>query len=151
MPNSPVDRGEVFGRQPGGGRPPSGDGREAGLRVLTYLMLVLFGAVQGLAGAFFYGVGPAPAAALLFDAAILGTCLLGGWGLRRASGGFVPAAGWLVVVFVLASGTPGGSVVITASTAGEWFLFGGAACATAGVIAAFTLWSKAGLARSRDR
>ncbi len=149
MPNTPVDRAGVSG--PAGGRPPAASGREAGLRVLTYVLLVLFGAAQGLLGTFFYGVGPDPVAAVLFALAILATCLLGGWGLRAAVGGLAPAAGWLLLVFILASGTSGGSVLITASAAGEWFLFGGAACATAGVIAAFTLWSRAGLARSRDR
>lgn len=147
MSNSPVERPDLSGSP--GGRPPVDGGREAGLRVLTYLMLVLFGAAQGLLGTFLYGVGPHPVAAVLFDLAILATCLLGGWGLRRASGGLAPAAGWLVLVFILASGTSGGSVLITESAAGEWFLFGGAAGATAGVIAAFTLWSRAGLARSR--
>ncbi len=151
MPNTPVNRvGGPGGAPDGAGAgPPAGPGADTWLTVLTFVMLVLFGVIQGLLGSFFYGVGPAPVAALLFDLAILVTCVLGSWGLRRASGGLAPAAGWLVVVFVLASGTPGGSVVITASAAGEWFLFGGAASATAGVIAAFTLWSRAGLARSR--
>ncbi len=139
MPNTPVERDGALGGGP-----------DSLLVVLTYVMLVLLGVVQGLLGSFFYGAGPSPVAALVFDAAILATCVLGGFGLGRASGGFAPAAGWLIVVFVLASGTSGGSVVITASAAGEWFLFGGAACATAGVIAAFTLWSRAGLARSRE-
>jgi hypothetical protein len=119
--------------------------------VATFVMLVLFGAAQAVVGAFFYGAGPAPLASLGFDLLILATCLLGAWGLDRPAGGLAPAAGWFVVAFLLASGTPGGSVLISASTAGEWFLFGGAGAACAGVIAAFTIWSRSGLARSRRK
>jgi hypothetical protein len=39
-------------------------------------------------------------------------------------------------------GTKGGSVVITDSSAGKWFLFGGAATAVAGAVAAFVRWSR---------
>lgn len=112
-------------------------------------MLVLFGMAQALVGAFFYEVGPAPAASIGFDLAILATCLMGAWGLGRPLGGVIPALGWFFVAFVLASGTGGGSVVITASTAGEWFLFGGAASATAGIVAVLTVWSRFGLSRPR--
>lgn len=112
-------------------------------------MLGLVGMVQALVGAFFYGVGPAPVAAICFDLAMLATCLIGGWGLARPLGGVIPAIGWFIVAFVLASGTGGGSVLITASAAGEWFLFGGAACATAGMVAAMTIWSRLGLGRQR--
>ena len=108
------------------------------LTVTTYVMLVLFGMAQALLGTFFYGSGPAPLASIGFDVAILATCLLGAWGLGRVLGAVAPAVGWFIVAFILASGTAGGSVLITASSAGEWFLFGGAAGATAGLIAATT-------------
>ncbi|HWF81801.1 MAG TPA: hypothetical protein VN695_14565 [Streptosporangiaceae bacterium] len=130
-------------------RDPAGWSRDTALTVATCVMLGLFGMVQALVGAFFYGVGPAPAASITFDLAILATCLLGAWGLGRPLGGVIPAIGWFVVAFVLASGTGGGSVLITASAAGEWFLFGGAACATAGIVAVLTLWSRFGLGRQR--
>jgi hypothetical protein len=128
-------------------RDPSGRRGDTALTVATCVVLALFGMAQALVGAFFYGAGPAPVASLGFDAAIAATCLLGAWGLGRPLGGVIPALGWFVVAFVLASGTGGGSVLITASTAGEWFLFGGAACATAGLVAAMTIWSKFGLGR----
>lgn len=118
---------------------------------VAYLLLLLFGMAQALLGTFFYGSGPAPLAALGFDVAILGSCLLGAWGMRRPVGGLAPAAGWFLTSFVLASGTSGGSVLIAATTAGKWFLFGGAASAAAGVVAAFTVWSKTALASSRQR
>ncbi len=112
------------------------------LTTCTHLALFLFGLAQGVLGAFFYNSGPPPLAALAFDLAILATCLLGAWGTQRAAGAFVPAVGWFIAAFVLASGTRGGSVVVTATSGGEWFLFGGAASAMIGVIAGFTALSR---------
>jgi hypothetical protein len=105
-------------------------------------MLLLLGVVQGLIGSFQYSraLGAVPVAALAFDLAILVTCVLGAWGMRRPLGALMPAVGWFVSSFVLATGTSGGSVVITNSTAGKWFLLGGSACAAAGVLVAFA-WS----------
>jgi len=128
----------VLARQPG-----------AWLTVATYVVLIIFGAAQALIGTFFYGAGPVPVASVLFDLAILATCVLGAWGLQRPSGGLAPAAGWFLVVLILANATPGGSVLIAATTAGEWFLFGGAASAAAGVIAAFVIWTRSSLTRPR--
>ncbi len=107
------------------------------LTVMTYAMLVVFGIAQGVLGSFYYSSGPAPLAALGFDLAIFATCLLGAWGLGRPAGALAPAVGWIAAALLLATGTSGGSVLITATTAGEWFLFGGAAGAVGGVMAAY--------------
>jgi len=115
--------------------------------VAAYAALFLLGLMQGLIGTFQYSRGPVPLAAVLFDLAILATCLLGSWGMRRALGGFLPALGWFIVTLLLSSGSSGGSVFITDSTAGKWFLFGGAVCAVAGAVASYALWSRG----SRDR
>ena len=139
------------------GDPPSADSPRTGLRrgdprradpvsLSAYLMLALLGALQALIGSFQYSRGPAPLAAVCFDALILATCLLSGWGMQTAVGGFVPGAGWLLTAFVLASGTPSGTILITNTTAGEWFLFGGAASAAAGWLVSYLRWSN--LARS---
>jgi hypothetical protein len=117
------------------------------LNIATALVLFVFGIAQGLLGVFFHDVGPAPLAAIGFDAAILATCLLGAWALQRPIGAVAPAVGWVAVVFGLTSGTASGSVLIEASMAGEWFLFGGSVCAMAGVIAAFVRWSRSSRAR----
>ena len=132
-----------------GGDGPSNRPADTALTILTCAMLVLFGMAQALIGTFFYGAGPAPLASIGFDLAILATGLLGGWALRRPLGAVAPAVGWFLMAFILASGTSGGSVLITASSAGEWFLFGGAACATAGMVAALTIWSRFGRPSSR--
>jgi Family of unknown function (DUF6113) len=113
-----------------------------GLATATYLALFLFGAGQGLLGSFFYNSGPPPLASLALDALILATCLFGAWGMQSGTGGFAPAVGWFLAAFVMASGTHEGSVIITATGGGEWFLFGGAACALVGALAGFTLWSR---------
>jgi hypothetical protein len=109
-----------------------------------YIMLLLFGVAQSLIGSFQYSraLVSFPVAALAFDVAILVTCLLGAWGMRSGLGALMPAVGWFVLSFVLSMGTPGGSVVITNTGAGKWFLFGGSACAAAGVLVAFA-WSSA--------
>ena len=146
MSNLPV--AQVDGsRRDGSGQ--SGRSADSALTIVTGAVLLLFGMAQALLGTFFYGAGPAPLASIGFDLAILATCLLGGWGLARPLGGVLPAIGWFVVTFVLASGTGGGSVLITASAAGEWFLFGGAAFATAGMVATITIWSRFGLGKPR--
>lgn len=128
------------------GRPPArpAAGRDAGraITIAAYVFLVLFGVAQAVVGAFFYAAGPAPLAAIGFDLAIIGSCLLGGWGLARPSGGLAPAAGWFVTAFLLANGTASGSVVITASTAGGVFLLGGAIGAAVAVVATFVFWSR---------
>ena len=124
----------------------SGSDRRAVI-VGAYLALFLLGLMQGLIGTFQYSRGPAPLAPVLFDLGILVTCVLGSWGMRTALGGVLPAAGWLLVTLVLSSVSAGGSVVITNTPAGKWFLFGGAVCAAGGAVYAFARWSQA----SRDR
>ena len=95
------------------------------------------------------GPGVLPVGAVAFAVAIGVTCVLGAWGMRRPLGGLMPAVGWFITSFVLAMGTPGGSVVITNTTAGKWYLFGGAACAAAGVVFGFVRWSPARTGASR--
>ncbi len=124
------------------GPPDDGSGADLAVTTVAYLTLVLLGAAQALVGAFFYSSGPAPLAAVGFDLAIAASCLLGGWGMRRPAGALAPAAAWFLTAFALASGTHDGSVLITATTAGTWFLFGGAISAVAGLVVAFVVWSR---------
>jgi len=108
-----------------------------------YIALFLVGMVQGLLGTFHYSHGPGVLVAVLFDAAILVTCLLGARGMRAAAGGVLPAAGWFVATLVLSSNSAGGSVIVTDTAAGKWFLFGGSLCAAAGAVLAVARWSRA--------
>ena len=125
---------------PGAQRPADTDGRA--VTVAAYVALFVLGAVQALIGTFQYSQGPGPLVAICFDVAILVTCILGSRGMRTALGGVLPAAGWLVVTLVLSTAPAGGSVLVTATVAGEWFLFGGALSAVAGAVYAFARWSR---------
>jgi hypothetical protein len=110
-----------------------------------YVLLFLLGALQGLIGCFQYSraLGSFPVAAVAFAVLIGVTCVLGAWGMGRPLGGLMPAVGWFIASFVLAMSTPGGSVVITNTAAGKWYLFGGSACAIAGVVLGFA-WQSPG-------
>jgi hypothetical protein len=128
------------------GRPPSRFAQDDGLLLVcgAYVMLLLLGAAEGLVGSFQYSrtAGPVPVTALALDLVILLTCVAGAWGMRRPLGGLMPAVGWFVAALVLSMGTAGGSVVITDSAPGKWFLFGGAGCALAGVVVAFVRYPR---------
>jgi hypothetical protein len=135
-------RGTSTSRQAGaaGGSAVSGD--RPAVTAAAYIALLLVGGLLGLIGAFQFSRGPAPLVAILFDAAILGCCVLGSRGMRTALGGVLPAVGWFIVTVLLTSTSPGGSVIVTATPAGMWFLYGGAVCAAAGAVYAFARWSR---------
>jgi hypothetical protein len=122
-------------------------GSNAAVTAGGYAALFLVGAVQALIGTFQFSRGPGALVAICFDLAILATCILGSWGMRTAAGGALPAAGWFVVSVVLGTSSGGGSVLVTDSAAGKWFLFGGSICAASGAIFAFATSSRAGLSR----
>ncbi len=109
-----------------------------------YALLFLAGALQGLIGCFQYsrGVGPIPVTALILAALILATCVLGAAGMGSAAGALVPAVGWLLVSVALTLPTPGGSVIVTNTAAGAWYLYGGSVAAAAGVVFAFVTRSR---------
>ena len=63
-------------------------------------------------------------------------------GHARGGRGGLPATGWFLVS-VLGTSTSGGSVLVTNTPQGKWFLFGGAVCAVSGVLIAFLRRSQA--------
>jgi hypothetical protein len=69
--------------------------------------------------------------------------VLCGWGTMTFSGALAPAAGWLLASFYLSMGTHQGSVIITNTTAGKWYLYGGALAVVASLLANFALWLRA--------
>jgi hypothetical protein len=117
-------------------------GGGSGVTAAAYVALLLLGGVLGLIGAFQFSRGPVPLVAILFDVAILACSVLGSRGMRTALGGVLPAAGWFIVTLLLTSTSAGGSVIVTATSAGMWFLYGGAVCAAAGAVYAFARWSR---------
>jgi hypothetical protein len=124
-----------------------GDGRA--VRLSAYVVLLVLGALEALIGTFQYSRGPGSVVAICFALGILATCLLGAWGMRSGAGGVLPAVGWFVVSLLLGTSSAGGSVLVTDTTQGKWFLFGGAVCAAGGAVIAFARWSRAGAGQSR--
>jgi hypothetical protein len=114
----------------------------------VYGALVLLGAVEGLIGSFQYShvAGPVPLAAIVACLVILATCLLAGWAVRSVTGALMPAFGWILASFVLSMPTANGSVIITNTAAGKWYLYGGTLSTVVGVALSF-----AGLTRVRPR
>ena len=112
-----------------------------GQRALTtaagYLVLFVLGAFQGLIGSFQYSRAPAPLIAIVLVVIIFGTCAACGWGVGTFAAGLLPAVGWILATFILAMGRPNGSVIITATAAGEWYLYGGALGCLVGSVAAY--------------
>jgi hypothetical protein len=119
------------GSAPGGG--------QRALLAAGYLVLFLLGVFQGLIGSFQYARSPQPLIAVLLAVLIFVTCAGCGWGVGTFSAALPPAVGWIIVSFVLASARPNGSVIITATTAGEWYLYGGALGCAAGAASGFFL------------
>lgn len=137
-------QGPGTGQEVGGG-PEAGSGRtDRAITVGAYAMLFVFGVGQGVIGSFQYAAGPVPVAAIGFGLAIAVTGVLAGWGMRSVAGALTAGLGWLAAVYVLASSTRGGSVLITNSTAGKWFLYGGTLFVLAAWGIAFVLWSRPG-------
>jgi hypothetical protein len=123
------------------GLPPGGAHRsltaQRSVTAAGYVMLFALGAVQGLIGSFQYGQAPAPLIAIILAVVIFATCAACGWGLGTFSAGLMPAIGWIFASFILAMPKSNGSVIITATAAGEWYLYGGALGSAAGCITAF--------------
>jgi hypothetical protein len=119
-----------------------GKGTGVLLTVAVYVMLFLLGAVEGLIGSFQYS-WLVPAAAIGFCLLLLATCLLAAWAMRSVTGALAPAAGWVVASFVLSMPDASGSVIITNTTAGKWYLYGGTVSALIGVAASFGRWTRA--------
>jgi len=119
------------------------DGGQRAFTAVGYLMLFLLGVFQGLVGSFQYSQAPAPLIAIVLAVVIFATCAACGWGVGTFGAGLLPAVGWILASFILAMPRPNGSVVITATAAGEWYLYGGAlGCAIGSVSAFFTRFKR---------
>jgi hypothetical protein len=115
---------------------PNG-GQRALTTAVGYLVLFVLGALQGLIGSFQYSRAPAPLIAIVLVVIVFGTCVACGWGVGTFAAGLLPAVGWILASFILATGRPNGSVLITATAAGEWYLYGGALGCVLGSVAAY--------------
>ena len=121
--------GTSQGSLPGGGH--------WALTAVSYVLLFLLGAVQGLIGSFQYSQSPVPLIAIVLAVVIFATCVACGRGIGTFGAGLLPAVGWILASFILAMPRQNGSVIITATSAGEWYLYGGALACAAGCVTAF--------------
>jgi hypothetical protein len=123
--------------------PPDGTTGRPGpdwpVAVGAYAVLFLLGVVEAMIGSFQYGrePKPVPVAALVCCVVILLTCVLAAWAMRSVSGALLPGMGWVITSFVLSMPVSNGSVIITASRPGEWYLYGGTLSVAAAVVASF--------------
>ena len=119
----------------------------------VYAVLFLLGLVEGMIGSFQYArtAGSVPAAALVCCAVILATCLLAAWAMRSVSGAILPGMGWVIASFVLSMPVSNGSVIITNTTPGKWYLYGGTLSVAAAVIASFAAMARGTRAGSGHR
>jgi hypothetical protein len=110
----------------------------------VYGVLFLLGVVEGMIGSFQYArtVGSVPVAALVCCAVILATCLLAAWAMRSVSGAVLPGMGWIIASFVLSMPASNGSVIITNTTPGRWYLYGGTLSVAVGVVLSFALLAR---------
>ena len=128
-----------------------GKGTRTLFNVAVYGMLFVLGAVQGVIGSFQCSrmAGPVPVAALVCCAVLLATCLLGAWAMRSVSGALAPAAGWILAAFLMSMPVSNGSVIITNTAAGKWYLYGGTLSAAAAVALSFGGWIRGSGNRAR--
>ncbi|MFI7009101.1 DUF6113 family protein [Streptomyces sp. NPDC050145] len=104
-------------------------------RIAALLLLLVLGALAGLAGALVQS-GWFPGGLLLALVGAAGLFLGGARLLRTRTGALIPAAGWLVAVVLLTTSRPEGDFVFGAGLGSYVFLLGGMAvavmCATLG-------------------
>ncbi len=105
----------------------------------AYAALFLLGVVEAIIGSFQYArvPKPVPVASLVCCAVILLTCVLAAWAMRSVSGALIPGMGWIITSFVLSMPVSNGSVIITNTTPGQWYLYGGTLSVAAAVVASF--------------
>jgi hypothetical protein len=105
--------------------------------VVVYIVLFVLGAVEGVVGSFQYSQSPAPWIAVLLALIVFASCLLAGWGTESFGGVLAVGAGWILASFLLSMGSHSGSVIITATAAGEWYLYGGTLAVALAAVARF--------------
>ncbi|OPG09870.1 hypothetical protein B1L11_24785 [Microbispora sp. GKU 823] len=102
----------------------------------AYGVLFLLGAVLGVVGGFQHGwyAGQVPVAAIAWLAVLFAVPYAMGRLMGGKLGALVPAAGWLLVSFLLATPQRAGDLAIAGNSAGYWYLYGGAVAVAAAVV-----------------
>ncbi|MFE9248022.1 DUF6113 family protein [Streptomyces sp. NPDC007088] len=104
-------------------------------RIAGYVLLLVLGALVGIAGALVQAAWP-PGGLVLALAGLAGVGRAGSLALDNRAGGLVPGAGWLIVVILLTTTRPEGDYAFGAGLGSYVFLLGGMVvavmCATLG-------------------
>jgi hypothetical protein len=111
--------------------PPAPPSEPAFLIGLVYGVLAVLGVLLGLIGSFEFSwtIGGVPVAAIMLSLVNLAAFRAAGWAMESKLGAVVPAALWMIILLVLSSRRPEGDLVVTGTTAGYVYMFGGAVAA----------------------
>ncbi|GLW97710.1 hypothetical protein Misp02_17970 [Microtetraspora sp. NBRC 16547] len=92
-------------------------------------MLFVLGVALGVVGGFEHAwyAGDVPIAAIMWLPVLFAVPYAMGRLIGGKTGALVPAGGWMLVSFFLASKRAEGDLVIAANSAGYWYLYGGVA------------------------
>ncbi|MCO5972073.1 DUF6113 family protein [Actinoallomurus soli] len=101
----------------------------------AYGVLVVLGLFLGAITSFQFSwtAGSVPVAAILLSFVEFAAFRLAGWAMESKLGVVALAVPWLIVVVLLSSRRPEGDLVVTGTTAGYVFIFGGAIAAVVAV------------------
>jgi hypothetical protein len=103
---------------------------------LAYGVLAVLGVFLGVIGSFEFSweAGGVPIAAILLSLVNLAVFLAAGWAMAGWLGAVVPAVPWMIMLVVLSSRRPEGDLVVTGTTAGYVYMFGGAGAALVAIV-----------------
>jgi hypothetical protein len=116
--------------------PPEPAPESAFLTGLAYGVLAVLGVLLGVIGSFEFSwqFGSVPVAAILLSVVNLAAFRAAGWAMESKLGAVVPAVVWMIILVVLSSRRPEGDLVVTGTTPGYVYMFGGAVAALAAII-----------------
>ncbi|WP_460354053.1 DUF6113 family protein [Actinoallomurus acanthiterrae] len=117
---------------------PQGPASEPGLVTgAAYGALAVLGLFLGVVGSFEFSwtAGSVPVAAILLSLVEFAAFRFAGWGMSGRLGVAAIAVPWLIVVVLLSSRRPEGDLIVTGTTGGYVFIFGGAIAAVAAAVA----------------
>lgn len=101
----------------------------------AYGVLVVLGLFLGVVTSFQFSwtAGSVPVAAVLLTLVEFAAFRLAGWAMESKLGVAALAVPWLIVVVLLSTRRPEGDLVVTGTTAGYVFIFGGSIAAVVAV------------------
>jgi hypothetical protein len=106
---------------------------------IAYGVLAVLGVLLGVIGSFEFSweIGSVPVAAIALAVLNLVVFRAAGWAMESRLGAGVPAGLWMIVLILLSSRRPEGDLVVTGTTPGYVYMFGGAIAALVAIV-----WSR---------